>query len=52
MAKLLSLTTIAEGVETKEHVEFLKSIGCDMAQGYYYAKPMPIDAFLNILEAD
>jgi len=32
-----------EGVETEEEVNFLKSIGCDAMQGYYYARPMPVE---------
>lgn len=42
MAKELGIHTLAEGVETEEHLEFLKSIGCEKIQGYYYAKPLPI----------
>lgn len=42
MAKWLNIPTVAEGVEKGEQVEFLKSIGCDYAQGFYFAKPMPI----------
>lgn len=45
MAKDLKLQVIAEGVETKEHVDFLKNSHCDVAQGFYFAKPMPIDEF-------
>ena len=41
MAKNLGLKTLAEGVETKEQIEFLKSIGCEKMQGYYYGKPQP-----------
>ncbi len=41
LAKSLNMRTVAEGVEVKEQVEFLASQGCDMIQGYYYAKPMP-----------
>ena len=33
--------TVAEGVEAREQVDFLAEQGCDMIQGYYYAKPMP-----------
>ncbi len=42
IAKHLQLKTLAEGVETKEQVDFLKEIECDMAQGYYFAREMPI----------
>ena len=42
MAKWLHLPSIVEGVETTEQVDFLKCIGCEYAQGYYYAKPMPV----------
>ncbi|AFA49198.1 putative bifunctional diguanylate cyclase/phosphodiesterase [Acetobacterium woodii] len=50
MARDLNLVTVAEGVETKEQVEFLKERGCDIAQGFYYAKPMKVvefEAFVN-----
>lgn len=45
MIKGMGYRTITEGVETKEQVHFLREIGCEMAQGYYYAKPMPIKKF-------
>lgn len=45
MAKKLNITTIAEGIETKEQAQYLKTIGCDIAQGYYYALPMAIEEF-------
>ncbi len=41
MAKRLGIWTLAEGVETPEHVRFLKEIGCDLMQGYYYSRPLP-----------
>ncbi len=41
MAKKLGIETLAEGVETKEQFEFLRSIGCQKCQGYYFGKPMP-----------
>ena len=50
MAKKLNLEVVCEGVETKEHVEFLKSIGCEYAQGYYYSKPVPQEEFDRLLE--
>ncbi len=43
MAKELGIQTVAEGVETTEHVNLLRDLKCDMVQGYYYAKPMPAD---------
>ncbi|MEG1683902.1 MAG: EAL domain-containing protein, partial [Oscillospiraceae bacterium] len=45
MAKWLKIPVIAEGAETKEQVEFLRSVGCDYVQGYYYACPMPVAAY-------
>lgn len=50
MLKRLGFTVLAEGVETKEQVEMLKKADCDLAQGYYYAKPMPIDEFRIFLK--
>ena len=41
MAQQLGMATIAEGVETTAQVERLKRLGCDLAQGYLYAKPIP-----------
>lgn len=50
MADKLELGLLAEGVETKEQVDLLKSIGCDQVQGYYYAKPMPAEEFYDLLQ--
>ena len=41
IAKYLSVPVIAEGVETKEQVDSLKELGCDIIQGYYFSKPIP-----------
>ena len=49
MIKHLGYQIIAEGVETKEQVEMLREAGCDMVQGYYYARPMPIPDFRKFL---
>lgn len=45
LAKELHIATVVEGVETEEQVEFVKEIGCDIAQGYYFAKPMTMERF-------
>lgn len=45
LAKELGIRTVVEGVERNEDVEFLKSIDCDLAQGYYYDRPIPVEAF-------
>lgn len=51
LTRALGLTTVAEGVETIEQVELLRNVGCDCAQGYYYAKPMPAEQFKELMEA-
>lgn len=47
MGKKLNLETVAEGIETKEQLEFLRDMGCDVGQGYYYARPLPEGEFLD-----
>lgn len=49
MAHSLGLKTVAEGVETKEHVDMLQNMECDILQGYYYSKPISKDAFKNFI---
>ena len=49
MAKSLGIGVIAEGVETKEHEEFLKAHGCNLSQGYLYSKPISIDALKEFI---
>lgn len=45
MAEKMGISTVAEGVESGEYIDFLKTIGCDMVQSYYYGKPIPSDNF-------
>ncbi len=50
LGQKLGLQTIAEGVETAEQARFLRELGCSDAQGYYYAKPMPLPELITWLE--
>ncbi|CCN40572.1 putative Signal transduction protein containing an EAL and a GGDEF domains [Vibrio nigripulchritudo POn4] len=52
MAQVLDLTVIAEGVETESHVDALVKIGCRCAQGYYFARPLPVDDWIGYLTDD
>ena len=45
LAKKLHIKTVAEGIETMEQVDFLKTAGCDMVQGFVFARPMPVPEF-------
>jgi diguanylate cyclase (GGDEF)-like protein len=49
MGKTLSLTVIAEGVETQEQIDFLREHACDQMQGYYLSKPISSDNFAEFL---
>ena len=48
LAKNLSLKTVSEGIETVEQAQFLTDSGCDIAQGFLYAKPMSLEDFEQI----
>ncbi|MBR5485175.1 MAG: bifunctional diguanylate cyclase/phosphodiesterase [Oscillospiraceae bacterium] len=49
MIQDINLPIVAEGVETAEQAELLRSTGCNCAQGYYYAKPMSIESFERLM---
>ena len=51
LAKNLSMKVVAEGIEKQEQVDFLSEHGCDMIQGYYFAKPMPVSEFEKLEES-
>ena len=50
IANDLNLKILSEGVENREQVDFLIAAGCHMAQGYYFAKPMPVEVFEEMVE--
>ncbi|MBD5449400.1 MAG: EAL domain-containing protein [Lachnospiraceae bacterium] len=52
LARNLDMRVVAEGIEKKEQVDFLAGQGCDMIQGFYFAKPMPIAEFEEKVEKD
>ena len=45
LAKMMNLETVAEGIETENQVNRMRSLGCDYIQGYYYSKPVPVEEF-------
>lgn len=49
MAHHLGITVLAEGVETKVQRDMLREAGCEIVQGYYYSKPIPIEEYENLL---
>ena len=52
MTKELEMTSLCEGVETDQQSEFLKEIGCDIQQGYYFARPLCEEDFVAMMEAN
>ena len=50
LARSLDLEVIAEGVETLEHLLFLREKGCDLMQGYFFSRPIPADDFSKLLQ--
>ena len=50
MAKDIGMKTLAEGVETREQLDFLREIGCGLIQGYYYGRPEPVEDVFGHLE--
>ncbi len=46
----LDLKVVVEGVETESHVELVKKLRCDVAQGYYYSRPLPADKVIELID--
>lgn len=49
IAHLLNCEVIAEGVETEEQLKYLRDHGCDIIQGYYYSKPLPLESAITTI---
>ncbi len=47
LAHAVGCDVVAEGIETAAQADYLRSIGCEAAQGYYYARPLPADEFYH-----
>ena len=52
LSKMLNAVTISEGVETAEQYAFLKENGCDIVQGYYLSKPLPLNDFEALIQKE
>lgn len=50
MAKDIGIHTLVEGVETEEQLQFIRSIGCEKIQGWYYGRPMPLAELENCMQ--
>ncbi|MDY5217092.1 MAG: EAL domain-containing protein, partial [Lachnospiraceae bacterium] len=49
LAKDLNMRCLAEGAENKEQVDLLRDFGCEIVQGYYYSKPLPVEEYEKLL---
>ena len=47
LSRKLRISTVVEGVETEENEAFIRSLGCDYGQGYYYSRPVSAEEFLQ-----
>ena len=50
LAHSLGLDVVAEGIETQEQLEILKSLGCEYGQGYFFARPLQVEAVLDVVQ--
>ncbi len=52
ISRLIEVPVIAEGVETKDQMELLKELGCDIIQGYYFSRPLPSDDYEDLVKTE
>ena len=52
ISRFLNVPVVAEGVEEKTQLDRLKSMGCEIIQGYYFSKPLPADHFIELIEKE
>ncbi|MFI3172346.1 MAG: EAL domain-containing protein, partial [Eubacteriales bacterium] len=52
MAQAMNLETVAEGIETKEQLEYLQRLNCEFGQGYYFSRPLPEEEFLEFFKSN
>ena len=45
LGKKLQMKTVSEGIERQEQIDFLRQVECDLVQGYYYSRPLPVEEF-------
>ena len=50
LARAFNLTTVAEGVENQDQLDFIWHMGCDQSQGYLHSRPLPVGEFMRLLE--
>ncbi len=50
LSEQLNMETVAEGIETQEQIDFLRELGCDIVQGYYFSRPLPEQEFETWVE--
>ena len=52
LAKKLNVPVVAEGAETEDQVNFLRDMGCEFVQGFYFSKPIPLKEFEQLIEEE
>ena len=52
LGRAMSIQTVAEGIEADDQAEMLRTLGCDLGQGYFFARPLAADAWADLLRSD